>query len=64
MGSEDLPGEALILLGPRVVSYFKAVSAMWDYLCILFIWNYLFSCWSVLVQFPPPPTRLNKNLFV
>lgn len=54
MGPEDLPGEALIFLGPRVVSYFKAVSVMWDYLRILFIWNYLFSCWSVHVQFPSP----------
>lgn len=48
MGPEDLPGEALIFLGPRVVSYFKAVSAMWDYLCILFIWKIIFFKSAVL----------------
>lgn len=52
MESKGLPGGALVSLGPREVSCFEAISAVWDYLCILFIWNYLFPCWTVRVQLP------------
>lgn len=60
MGSEGLPGEAFILLGPGEVSCFKAASAMWDYLCILFIWNYLFFLLVCPCAAPLSLTCLNK----